>query len=595
MLRTYFLPYLFGVGLILASLDGYSHDGHDHGHAVNDDDSGLSRHVLVLKSATELVPDMLSHKTASGVMPYVHVGGEKIYLNSHFWELVRGASQLYYEEIKEECVHCHVPHPEEVVEQAKELVAKGWLTHTSGRFANVAVDRYGRAFVGLGARYGVVAGVLKVVGELAEDALLVVLKMPGAHMMCEVITAALTVASSRLQTGYRAFRYGGQHHTGSWSTLVKVAYYGRKIRKAQNRVVFASPPFELDAAALELLDAQGPQKKSFFTSLEGGKRQQFLTWLKSQTQHLYEELQQLPPPKDRTWRQKIQEKTLQKKLERVQTLHRKLVEGRRYKRFFLLVSRKGSPQYLNGSTEIERSLRGPWLWVLSAEAHFLDRVIIPENEQGLEVSRFQSRPAGEEDFIRQSLAEQFVGSNDEAHKSFVSDVLNDIGLLFDSNISRNQKYMNLVSLEALMGGYLLRLSQKVNEQEWQEAVTESGLEGFKKLSLNAKYWWRSENLGYYFDQYFDFLRVVAVSPTSRFDGWAKYEAMEYFLLLLRTLSQIDVENLKEKSPASQQILDILKDQLQTLNGSRFWVPKKRVYRLFPLSTSPLRCEQLGGI
>lgn len=610
MLFHRYLP-VFIVGLISLFLmnPAHAHDDHDHGHnhghdhdrpglhkQAGSEEEELRKYMEILQATTSLAPKMLDPESPSSSLAWVMVGGQKVYFNSHFWELVRQVAALYHQELASDCHGCPMPTTQDIMGVARDYIAKGWWTDRASRLGNLVVDRYGRALIELGARYGLVAGVLKLVGELVEDALLVVFKMPGAHFLCDAITTVLTLVARRVQIGYRALSMDSPPDFSGLMSFLKINYIARKIHKAQKKVIFESLPFEINHDELEKLNEWGITRKKFFIHLDHDNRKNFVQWLHSKVAPIHRQLEE----KNLTERKR---KRLQKSLNSYQSLKQKITEGHRYKRFLLLFSRKSHSRNLSGSTSLDKYLRGGHLWVLSTEVNVLDPSLIPHRENGRLSSEgqrlvkefetnyesFQMEP------IRYSLAKTFSEQISSSHVEQVDKILADIERIFDPSVSVSQKYLNLVSLEALIGGFIYKIFRKVNDRSWNKLLKDDPSTGFSRFKTKTKYWWKMGSLPKHIDPFFDFLRLVAVNSPNGDTYWLKYQAMEYLLEIFNSLSLLEAQdNLAFTSP--QQMLNQLDKRMNKLESMQFWKPKRRVFHWLPfLPHRAPRCEELAEI
>jgi hypothetical protein len=439
--------------------------------------------------------------------------------------------------------------------------------------------------------------------EVAEEALLILFKSPGAHVLCNVITATLTAAARQVQITTRAFRFS-RHHGGSGVySLLAIAHLSRMIRKAQERVVFSSLPLDLsDSDSTHLNKAISVGSSRAPMRLEGDKRERFVNWLTTRLDPIDQEIRELKEQQPLGILARHRIKKLESQREKLQTLRRKVFEGRRYKRFFLLFSRKGNPKSLATDEGFAPRLRGRFLWVIAAEVGTFDPYMgasmnFREAVDEMDITQNLAAKSLETDPIRREIAASFVEDHEHSDPAYVAEVLNDISVVFDPSVSKAQKYLLVRSLEAVVGSLLLATSKEVNDSIWDWAVAKEALSGKKKLSSDMGFWWRRGTLTRYFDQYFDFLRVVSVSRGGSWSDcyWLQYDAMEYFLEMMKVLQVFNgFRSLEGDESSTQVLLDELQQRRKRLEDSQFWIPKRRHFNWVPLRKRPPRCEQLGA-
>ena len=159
-------------------------------------------------------------------------GKNQVEIDDAFWNATDAYVRIYLNEIKKACEDCKIPNLDEVNAELEDVINKGWTSKIVMGLSNIVVERYGGAFINLASRYGFAAGVVKVVGELVEDALLVVFKMPNAHMFCEAITAFVAANTGAFNTFGRIIAHSPKMGATRTMALGRLAATSRVVKKS---------------------------------------------------------------------------------------------------------------------------------------------------------------------------------------------------------------------------------------------------------------------------------------------------------------------------------------------------------------------------
>lgn len=505
-------------------------------------------------------------------------GRKWVPIDNAFWELTNQISQVYLEELHKACGTCVLPHPNEIEAEAKNLIAQGWLKKKSVGLKDAILFRYVGEFTGLGARYGVLAGAAKVAGELMEDALLVVFKMPGAHFLCEAITFMIAYNSGSVLSYLRNFTYAKHFNSNSWLMTVRMAVTAHYVRRSLSRARIEIPEFSINLKELEHLKEEAPDNKWIYRLSGRHRIDSFIAVLDRQIQKL---------------KLRNQFGSAQKEVKAMIELRERVYNGRRYKRFILLKKRNSARTLSPFATDLRPITQGSHFWMLEVKNEILGPITQLDGEQELEKMK---KSLMSEDILRQMQddvisRQQIEPFDTESSKLWGAALLQSLDQISDISASPKTRYFKLQFLESFLGQVLPRIIGEIAEHGVEELSPKEKV--FKDV---FHFQWKISRLSYFADQYVDFVRSASLAKT-RQDLTLKYHIRDYFLELLKTyeeISRFSHFDSRENLLYSSQKLSVL---LDNLNANRFWIEKSTQPTFWPnmfhrFGLGAPRCEDI---
>ena len=460
-----------------------------HGnHNNNYNDVELAKEVF--EKALILSPQIMDAAQNSATTPYIKVGSEKIYLNSHFWQLVSAWIRVYKTELQKEC-ECNFT-AEEVVQEAQRYKAEGVFLVGAKKMGEwSATGSY------LTSKYGYVATILKVSAEVAETVLSVFVGGKGIHIICNAIDVMIFPFAKFEQSFMNQYSYGRNMGQSGLYSAFKTSWISFKIFRARKKVFF-----EINEMAQLTSDHQIHHIDSL--GLKKGKRQAWIRKLENLRERL----------------SNTDSKQIQRKIEKASAIKQKKFFGSRYKRFLLLFSRKYSSQYMVGK---------------DANSIFKNRqsfpFLITEDilEPAFKVSNAQSTEI-QTDEIKENLISEFLNKIDikkddkQTMKKDMHIFFKDIDTIFDTSISIKRRHVVAGNVGIYLGTFL-DYYLKLSMEDFRKKQKITFFENLKIYSLRGK-------LSREVNSYVDFLLTVASSNNSDTISLYKYESMETLLLFL---------------------------------------------------------------
>lgn len=552
----------------------------------------LERLAALEVSSTEVKP----------AVPYVKILGKKYYLNTHFFALTEELARLYIEEIKGACPECRVPTKEMINAEVKELVANGWLKHVGGTAARSVAIRYGSEFIDLGARYGTMAGLLKVAGELAEDALLVIFKMPGAHFLCEVITLGISYYSGNILTIFRTWQRAGHFGKNSTMQLVRMAATSWVVKRALKRIQLEIGPVEIhpELVDIEEKEIRSERREWLAHELTEEKRlERFLERVQKKVAENYELISKLEIERANASESRVrsinrQIESIRKKISSFTGVKRKVFEARRIGVTLWIFKRSRAMTLYSGEPELNRYFRGSKMWMLPLTSSITNPGLQAMDGQTIEMENFrtlvesQKQTLNDSDINRLLLGEAREYGMDtlELEKLFA-----DTESLFNTKETRRSRYLRLMMMEGFFGEALPKIVRSyINNIRTELTENDLSLDQLKRV---VRLQWRAGKLFYLTNMYLDYLRSATMVRGKSNILFEKDLAKDYLTQILRsmaTLSELkEMPSLNEIDNTSER----LKEQLELLTARRFWIEKRATFRLIPIRSTIMTLTGLG--
>ncbi|MYE07147.1 MAG: hypothetical protein F4X95_00085 [Oligoflexia bacterium] len=573
----------------------YAHVHSSHSHSK--DNLLIAEEIIV--QAFALAPEVTemaegskaqayTRTNASPYIPFIKVGTKVIPVNSNFWNLVRGWIRLYRHEIEHYCP-CDM-NEEELVKEAKDHIAKDFLRLKVGEPLAHLVEHGALTLYGYAGRYGRAYAAIIAALEVAEHSLSVFFGGKGLGFLCNAIQATAFFLVRTVQIYTRAFLNSNTLGENQLLTILRTALLNRIMKTAERKVFFLLQTAHINEKNLAIVNEEGAGKKNNRTRWVGTvskKAQAVLQQINTLDAELEnEELSEIE--RSRLLKERA---TLDKKMEKITTVSRKSFLGKRYKRWLLLLSRKGQETHLKGTTYTDMSTTGHWLWNLSIEENILERAFIQESYQKTE--RTPSRVDINPDEVRIFLAKEFVekikhpNTDEKRHILSVEHVLTDIENIFDPSLTMRERYLLTLLVEVVLTGffeYHLRLIYK------RLASPNADLNIWQRIKARAKLRGQIEPFIKYVFLYSDFLRTVSlINNKTRIQAY-KYEAMGNLLIFFEYLNQLS--QLAKSNSTREQIIAALDQGLHRIKAGQVQREKSTIRSWIPFRTPLPWCRNL---
>jgi hypothetical protein len=549
----------------------------------------IERYGLLLQRLSQLELKADNEKEPMPATPYVMIKGKRFYMNSGFYDLAEDVARLYHDEIKSVCAQCQLPSPVQVRAQAEALMAKGWLTDFAQRSGKTVFVRYGGEFVNLGSRYGTAAGLLKVAGELAEDALLVIFKMPGAHFLCEVITMGISYYSGGLLTLYRTWRNSHHLKQGSLKQFVRLTATSWLTRRALKRVYLDFGPISIDPDIFS--DSHNNESVEWLAHEidEEKKYRRFFEAVQLRLDKFDKEIAQLdaeilstaPAQRERIERKR---ERLKHKMSRATSFKRKIFEARRLGLSLYLFKRNRALSLYSDEPEMNSYFKGSKLWLIPLTSTLTSPgfTFDPNKQSSFELYQRDVLRNYSDSFttpVDQFLIE-LAGSRSIQPQS-LSELFNDIDFIFSGQKLARARYARLTLMQGFLGEFLPKVVKSF-VGDVREVISDQD-NSLRSTKETTRLQWNAGQIAYYSGLYIDYLRSVAIlSNPDSLNHFERYHAKEYLVDLLTTLEKLshlkEIKNLNELVEINNQ----LSEQLKVLKSHRFWIEKKAGHSLIPI-------------
>ncbi len=585
------MKYIILLLIILSSNLSWSHEEHPS------DTFNLELSLEIFRKVIELSPEL--SEPEGPMVPFIQSGGRKIYLNSGFWTLVRGWVDLYHHEVKRDCENCVQFDEEELLQEAKDMAGKGFFNSKLISPMSKASEHIITETADIGARLGNVALVAKITSEVAETVLSKTVGGGGVHVLCTVIDAVILFGTRHLQIATRIPSWSYKLGAGSLGVPIKYWLVSRSIRRAQKRVQLYAGPIELNEDELEILDGEGPQKKSWFGPIKN-KRSEWIKLFDRKSKPLYRELSKIEEQLSRdpeNKRLKRRKENLQHKISKLTRLKRKDFLGSRYKRFFFLKARHGKKE-LYGTNPIEKALGKQLFWIVNLQQNILNRGLVdalPQDQEQSLVQSFQSTIHREpsQDEILLGLSREFAGALPEEgrqeREQLIQTLLSDIEFIFDGKNPARERYLYTLTIEQT----LTQLAYKFIQ--WQADTVDIGEGGWIRRTARASnFRWKSGQYVKHVFEFTDFLRIASVTSSEKFKQKNKYEAMESLIRIFNHLEKLN-QIFKEYITITE-MLSPIREANSNLFAYKPWKEKKSSYSWIPFRRTYPQCADMweGG-
>ena len=535
----------------------------------------------IYEKAIALSPDILNPHSPMA-HPYVTSGKQTIYLNTAFWDLVRGWIQLYEKEIQQYC-SCEI-NEEELIRKVQDHIPQSLLY---SKFLNPVKHHIKHGVVttaGLGSKYGKTALILKASAEIAETAVSIFSGFKGIHIICQPIDFIIFFIIRKTQIYTRVFKNSKSLGENRLLMSLRLAWIRRQMKKAQNKVFFHLESVTIDPEGLKKInDKELQNKRSHWVK---NLSQQIIPILKD-----IESLESLLENKELSPRQRIRiiskRAKLYKKIDHLTGVSKKDFFGNRYKRFLFILSRKGKATYLKGNAFPDKITSNDWLWALSIQENILEKAFLQKTEHIITKNIFplESSPLKENE-IRKGLAEEFVekfnkqGLNLKEHTLSVEYVLEDIEKIFNPSLSMKERYFLTSVIEVGLTGFLNYYLNLIYKK------LETNLSLRKKIQLR----WKLDQSTYYSYIYTDFLITASLTKNTTQLISYKYEAMENLLAVLEYLNRLSELSSETES---MKILAQLDQYLHKVKALQVAKPKTTAFSWIPFKSSVFpQCREL---
>lgn len=573
-LKTY--PIIFSRCLIVLSLVLTPLLSHSHSeHTGEEPDIRIFMNFLEklgrLNIDSEINNQSMRARVQINPLPFFNFGGKKIYIDNAFWDMTDELTRIYLREIKKACAECEMPSIDEIRRQAQDMVAKDWFKTKAVELKDAIAYRYAGQFISLGARYGVGAGIAKIAGELIEDAMLVIFKMPGAHFLCEAITAFIAAYSGNTLTITRALMYGKYFNRGRISTLVRLGVTSYYIKRALKKITPEVPEYTLNEELLKEFKTESPDRKLVYRFTNRHRVDRFFKKLEAEVakKRAYIDRLQTKPPENLSKKQ--QQELIKAETEGLQatlTFKKKIFDGYRYKLFFLLPlnARNRSGTLHSFAPQTSTLLKGTNFWFLELKNEIFEPHVVTDIEK--EARRQQVRPERalseiKLDAITQYQLSQFENGRGQELAAHIFNTLDKIG---DKTQKSSHRYLNVMFVDAFFGQVLPRVLGEIIEHSVHDLDRKE-----RKFLKTSRLSWKAGRLSYFTDVFADFVRFSAFDMKNA-DPTMKYNIRDYALQILKSFSdfsQFEIHNAEDMKRAS----DYLDEQIRKLNAGRFWIEK----------------------
>lgn len=530
---------------------------------------------LNIESSTETQTLRANVKISS--FPFFNVGGQRVYIDNAFWDLADELSRLYIKEIKQACAECVMPSIEAIRAEAQNLIAKGWVTTKALAIKDAVAYRYAGQFIGLGAKYGTASGIAKIAGELVEDAMLVIFKMPGAHFLCEAITFVIAYYSGATLTAARSLMYAKYFNRNAISNIVRLSVTSYYIRRSLKRMQIEVPEFRIDPSLLEEFKEEHREGKLTYRITGRHRAERFLEKLEKDIEGRRARIERLKSNADKLSQKQQQEllKVEAEGLHTALTIKKKVFDGYRSKKFLLLKKRNSARTLHSFAPNTSDFFKGTNFWFFELKNEIFEPNVITEAEiehRVLERSIERSLRDIQLDPITRYQLDQIEG---ERAKEVVAHIFNTLDRIGDKNGKMSERYLQVTFLEAFFGHVLPKLVDTIIEKSL--ADVEKSERSFREVS---RLQWRAGRMTYFTNIFVDFVRFSAFDKKNA-DPTMRYNIRDYALTLLKAYSGFsefsDIHTAQDIKRAS----DYLINQNRILNEERFWLEKARSPHLLP--------------
>lgn len=531
------------LALVLFSSQVQAHGG--HGEA---DHKSIEAYIALMREIAELSPEVIADPTTDLSHAELRLNGERIEMNSAFWQMVRGWIRVYYREMQHECDHCLNVSEDELARQAEDVAARSFWSRKIATPIRHSAAHVAIGTADLGARLGKVALVAKATSEVAETILSKTIGGGGVHVVCTVIDAAIIFGSRNIQV---IGRVGGLNPF----QLARLGWVSMMAKRIQRKVQFKKGFLVGPSDIFDQVDLEGPNRWWGWAS--EGKRAQFL---------------------DRVLRK-----------DQVQVDGREFLGKRKKRYLFMKARRRGHSQYMAGRTGIDPLLNQDVLWVLEVQESILHRGL--DRDPAIQMLKdpnartWIEQNTPQQNAIRAGLAEEFSAEKQE----WIESLLREVEVIYNPKVARSARYFQAQVLESVLSGFVYGVFNQV--------LTKKGElygDSWGAISRRSRLHWQAGRFASYIYEWADFLRAAALSGSEAQLAEHRHESMEVLLRIFKHLQNAKI--LVE----AQTVADLVefeknsRDGFQRLSTFKPWREKKSAHSWLPWGRRA-NCEKMHEV
>ncbi|MCY4321640.1 MAG: hypothetical protein OXC37_04485 [Bdellovibrionaceae bacterium] len=587
---------LLFISCFIAPLKSFSHQGH---HSEKEIETALS----VFEKAILMSPELLEQTENNSVTPFYKFNGHKVYLNESFWNLTKAWLRIYITEIEKYCP-CDLD-PEFMIETTRGHIPKNLFQKTMSKTKHISKD-LSNTGSRITAKYGYFYATVKVSSEIAETILSVFMGLKGAHFLCNAIDIMIIPLIRHFQKYIRTFSYGRNLSNISLIHALKVLWVSRQVKKSQNRVFFIiEEALDFNEINLRKVNQEGPKDH----------RKLWLNKLKDKTDPLFNKISELKSelevleinttdPYELEQKKEIIENKIEKlqtKINKVSKVNRKSFFGNRFKRYLLLLSRKGQTTYMAGHHLPDKITGKKTLWPLSLQENILEQTLNYKNQSHtLETEPDEIQKALVKEFIlkRQAKLKLYIDEKtnqdttvEERYQEIpfnekaqvVYSLLESIERIFDTKKDKRERLLMAQSIENVLAVLFVEyfnISVKILKDKYNLSFKEL-------LKLN----WNFGRFSHSVYEFSDFLSSISVVTDINKIKFYKYESMEKLLAFLDYLYEVQFL-LKDNQTTKQEVLSKLQGKREDLMSLSLFKEKKIGFSLVPFKRAKVKCMEL---
>ena len=189
--------------------------------------------IDVFEKAVLFSPEILNASQEEITDVFIIVNDQKVYLNSGFWNLVKGWLRIYQRDIQNNC-SCEFD-PDQVVEEAKNHIAQGAIKTKFIIPLKDKVALWSQKSLYFASKYGELAAILKVSAEITETIFSLMMGGKGVKIFCKVLDTMIFPFLRVFQNHYRVFSFGKNFQSSGLLMSVKSGWLSYRVRQAQEQ------------------------------------------------------------------------------------------------------------------------------------------------------------------------------------------------------------------------------------------------------------------------------------------------------------------------------------------------------------------------
>ena len=536
--------------------------------------------IDVFEKAVLFSPEILNASQEEITDVFIIVNDQKVYLNSGFWNLVKGWLRIYQRDIQNNC-SCEFD-PDQVVEEAKNHIAQGAISTKYIIPLKDKVALWSQKSLYFASKYGELAAILKVSAEITETIFSLMVGGKGVKIFCKVLDTMIFPFLRVFQNHYRVFSFGKNFQSSGLLMSVKSGWFSYRVRQAQNKAF-------LDINDYLILN----ESKSKQVDQEGFKhnREKWVEVLIEKSTPLLKEIKKTDAElkgnlseKEKT--NKLQQrKKLYSDLDKLTEVNRKNFFGQRYKRFLFAISRKKKPDHLNGNRIPDNVVSSHFAWPLALKENIFERAL--KSQKSNKQKTFEIKP----DEIREGLVDEFldrhknlIPKDKEAYRKSINYFLLDIDKIFDSNTPAAERYLTIQIIEFFLHTFFNHYFNLVSGTISKKSI--------KSFGGKIQFYRRAGRFFYLIQRFSDFLSAVVTANKSDKAIFYKYESMENLLRFFDYL--IEIQSIyKDVKPLNEEtVLEKLNAKIEILESSSVGMEKRTVFSINPFKKPVPKCLSL---